>query len=214
MLMRRLASLAATAALLSGCQFASNPTVGFGGFISDTHLFKSNPNLPVGSAENIRRVQGQQVAVEPLGPEPGNIWPGPPKAEPTLEDMIRQDQPDQSQPLVPPGPGPSPIDPYGSTAHPQPRPANPPGSSGMPGSVQYQSSPTTQSAPQTAPAPITVPPATVDTSKGPQVLNRNSNGVTTTTSPGGGTSIVVPNGNGTSTIINPDGSTQTIPTPH
>ena len=189
--MRRLACLAATGLLISGCHYASSPFDGFGGFVSDTHLFKSNPNLPPSAAENTLRVQGQHVATEPLSPEAGNIWPGPPKAEPTLEDVIQEEQPDQSGTI----PGTPASVPYGSSAHPQPRPG--PGEGPGPG----------------AGGQITVPPATINTPQGERPLTRGTGGVTTTTSPGGGTSIVVPNGNGTSTIINPDGTTQTVATP-
>jgi hypothetical protein len=183
--MRRLACLAVTGVLISGCHYASSPLDGFGGFVSDTHLFKSNPNKPDASSENILRAEGQQVAADPLTTEPGNIWPGPPKAEPTLEDVIQEEQPDQSGAA-----GGGSVTPYGSAAHPQPRP-------------------------QTAPAggAITVPPASVATPGGTQPLSRGGGGTGATTGPGGGTSIIVPNGNGTSTIIGPDGSTQTIPTP-
>lgn len=208
--MRRVASLAVCGLLLGGCHYASSPLVGFGGFVDDTHTFKSNPNLPPGNAENIRRVEGQAVTTEPLAVEQGNIWPGPPKPEPTLEDVIRDEQSDQSQ-SPPPGQENGSTVPYGSSAHPQPRPAQ--GSGGSPGSVDLRSPPATPRVTPTPPGNIVVPPASINTPHGVQPLTRDGNGVTTTTTPGGGTSIVVPNGNGTSTIIGPDGSTQTVPTP-
>ena len=219
--MRRLACLALCGLALSGCQYASSPFSGFGGFIGDTHTFRRNPNLPPGNAENIRRVQGQQVVAEPLSPEPGNIWPGPPKAEATLEDLIREEQPDREslppqplgqQPASPTRPPEYPGVPPASGAHPQPRPT-PPGSGGTPPPVTLRPQPTVPRVTQTPPGNIVVPPATIDTPNGVQPLTRGGNGVTTTTAPGGGTSIVVPNGNGTSTIINPDGTTSTVATP-
>lgn len=213
--MRRLACLAATGFMASGCHYASSPLVGFGGFVGDTHTFKSNPNLPPGAAENMRRVQGQQVASDPLLPEPGNIWPGPPVAEPTLEDVIRDEQTDTAGQFGISQPGPpsaSPNVPYGSAAHPQPRPVER-GSGASPGSVDLRSQPQSSTVTPRAPGSISVPPATINTPNGVQPMTRDGNGVTTTTTPGGATSIVVPNGNGTSTIIGPDGSTQTVPTP-
>ena len=44
----------------------------------------TNPNMPAGESENLRRVEGQQVASPVLTPEPGDIWPGPITATPTL----------------------------------------------------------------------------------------------------------------------------------
>lgn len=189
--MRRLATLAALAVMLSGCQqYVSSPFVGFGGFIRDTHTFTSNPNMPPGSAENIRRVQGQQVAADPLLTEPGNIWPGPPKAEPTLEDIIQQQQPDQTG-GQPPG-GSAPMTPQGA------EPTRPP--AGLP----------INAAPGNA-APGNAAPGNAAHGSAPSA---SAPSVGTKPAPSGGTSIVVPNGNGTSTVIAPDGSITTIPTPH
>ena len=210
--LQRWGCLLAAGLWLSGCHYASSPLVGFGGFIANTHTFRANPNAPPGSAENVRRVQGQQVAADPLLPEPGNIWPGQPKAEMTLEDVIRDEQPGQP-PNGPLEPGaPSPAIPPGSSAHPQPRPG-PRGSGGTPPSVDFVPQPSTPVMTPTAPPAITVPPASIATPSGVQPLTRGGNGVTSTTAPGGGTSIVVPNGNGTSTVIAPDGSTSVVPTP-
>ncbi|WP_157864159.1 hypothetical protein [Gluconacetobacter diazotrophicus] len=45
-------------------------------FASDSFSFPgANPNHPPGDAENLRRVRGDSVAIKPLTPEPGNIWP-------------------------------------------------------------------------------------------------------------------------------------------
>ena len=50
----------------------------------------SNPNLPAGDSENMRRAMGQVANVEPLTPEPGDVWPGPIKPPPTLQDLESQ----------------------------------------------------------------------------------------------------------------------------
>lgn len=96
-MMRRTALLGLTL-MLGGCQFVGNPFDGGGTFLYDTHTFHSNPNLPAGQDETVRRVEGQDVAVQPLTPEPGDIWPGPMKPIPSTQDLLQQDM----QPLPPP----------------------------------------------------------------------------------------------------------------
>jgi len=103
--MRRSALLGLTL-LLGGCQFAGSPFDGFGGFISDTHTFKSNPNLPVGSDETMRRVEDKDVSIEPLTPEAGDIWPGPMKEIPTMQDLQQQNMQELPAPNVPAVPPP------------------------------------------------------------------------------------------------------------
>jgi hypothetical protein len=180
---------------LTGCHYAGDPSVGMGSFLGDTHTFKSNPNAPVGAGENIKRVRGDDVASEPLLPEPGDVWPGPLPPEPTLADIEKQQSQD---PLNQQQPG-------GQPTTPQPRVL--PGSSGldtlppMPGAVMKQPSmPQTQT-------------QTYQTPQGPASGRTNTGGPQTITLPGGGQGLVVPNGNGTSTVIAPDGSVTTIPTP-
>lgn len=95
--MRRIALLGLSSALC-GCQFAGNPFDGAGGFLYDTHLFHSNPNLPAGSDETMQRVEGQAVSVEPLTPEPGDIWPGTMLSVPAMQDLQQYG----TQPLPPP----------------------------------------------------------------------------------------------------------------
>lgn len=96
--MRRIALLG-LAMMVSGCQFAGNPTDGFGGFIADTHTFAANPNAPAAMAENEKRVRAEDVAVAPLLPEPGEVWPGPPPPIPTLADVQKMNG---GAPLPPP----------------------------------------------------------------------------------------------------------------
>jgi hypothetical protein len=103
--MRRVALLGLSC-LLAGCQFAGNPFSGFGGFVQDTHTFRSNPNLPAGSDETMRRVQGQEAGVQPLLPEPGDIWPGPMKPIPTMQELQQQNFEQLPPPQVPAAPPP------------------------------------------------------------------------------------------------------------
>jgi hypothetical protein len=207
--MRRFALLCLVAAL-PGCDYIGNPYDGFGGFIGDTHSVYRNPNRPVGDSENLRRVTGRGVNIDPLLPEPGNVWPGPTPQDPTLADIERSQN--SGQPLgaaTAPATTDQPVVP-----HPQPRPY-PPGSSTPPTAM----APVPPVAPLPrvpAPAPTQAPPPplTVQTPQGPARLNPGSGGVQTyTPATGGGMGIVVPNGNGTSTLIGPDGSVQTVPSP-
>lgn len=60
---------------------------GFQKFISDTHTFAANPNLPEGSALNVLRVEALAAPMEPLTTETGTIWPGPPAPIKSLRDL-------------------------------------------------------------------------------------------------------------------------------
>jgi len=171
----------------------------------------TNPNMPAGSSENMRRVMGQDVDSATLTPEPGDIWPGPLPPAQTLQDLEKQGL--QSEPQRP-----VPGSPEFQGQPPNVSPQVPPGSSTPPGSsapVQPRL-PT----PTTPPAVSTVPPAprnpagqVVPTQQGPAVTTGGTSSYQTITTPGGGSAIVVPNGNGTSTIIHSDGRIETVPTP-
>jgi hypothetical protein len=190
---------------VSGCGYKtwSNPPFSTG----------SNPNAPGGDAENLQRVRGDQPEVTRLTTEPGDIWPGPLPPAPTMKDLVSgglTPQPEQ------PVPG-SPLNRGTGAAVPSPNPAT--GSSSPPPASQSG-----MATPQPAPpvssyaAPPAAPPArnpsgqVIQTPNGPLVTNGGGPGYQTTTSPGGGQSIVVPNGNGTSTVIHADGRIETIPT--
>jgi len=173
----------------------------------------SNPNLPAGDSENLRRVLGEQVETAPLTPEPGDVWPGPLPPEPTLQDLEKQSgappQPEQPVPgLLPSRPSP-----------PSLPPALPRGSSTPPGSNQPGLAPSPTPQPPQAATPNAPPPArnpagqVLQTPSGPGVTTGGTSGYQTITTPGGGSAIVVPNGNGTSTIIYSDGRIETVPTP-
>ena len=64
---------------------------------SAVHAPGTNPNMPAGDSENMRRVTGEQVEVPPLPPEPGDIWPGPLPPEPTLQELEQQGEPASGQ---------------------------------------------------------------------------------------------------------------------
>ncbi len=186
--MRRLALLCSTL-LLSGC--------GFGQFLNDSFTLPgADPNAPYGNSENMLRVRSQQLAVVPLLPEEGNVWPGPPPPTPTLSDIERQQN---EQPVN-----------TGVPALPDHRQPLPGGGLATPGTSQ----------------PSFLPPGALDVpgrqgasrtgsgqggaSAGPQAATPPLNGFRQV--PGSG-NIVIPNGNGTSTVIGPNGSVSTIPTP-
>lgn len=174
----------------------------------------TNPNRPSGESENLRRAMGESVPVQPLTPEPGDIWPGPLPPPPTLQDLEKQSN-------VQPGPEqPVPGSPNAMQEQRQPQPA-PRGSSTPPGSSQPGLAPLPNISPA---APSSAPHAAspgrnpsgqvIQTPSGPGVTSGGTSGYQTLTTPGGGNAIVVPNGNGTSTIIYSDGRIETVPTPH
>lgn len=193
--------------LLPGC-------TGVGEFLN--HTFSApgeNPNIPMTDSENTRRALGRATDVQPLTPEPGNVWPGQQSPEPTLADLNRQGEGGTDRgfaPTVVPGAEP------GLPAGRQPRPA-PRGSSTPPGSVQPGVSPPPR--PSVLPQPRSSVPSTgpaggvVQTPRGPAVDTGGTRGYRQLNVPGAPGSIMVPNGNGTSTIISPDGTVQTVPTP-
>ncbi len=204
--MRRIALLGLFL-LLTGCS-------GFGQFIGDTQTFRTDPNMPPGNSENMRRVSGQESTQPPLMPEPGNIWPPPAGPMPTLMDMEKQTgqtgtgqtgtgQTSTGQnnpnPVTPPA--------IGSGATPPPIP-----SAGL-GAEAPMPMPKATTMP-TVRQPSGNPPPSYQTPAGTAVTTGGGPGYSTVTNPaGGGQSIVVPNGNGTSTIIHPDGTVETVPTP-
>jgi len=178
--------------LLTGCS-------GWGHFIADTHTFQSNPNMPPGDSENMRRVSGQDATQQALTPEPGNIWPPPAGPVPTLMDLEQPGAQNGQNPVTPPA--------IGSGGTP---PAIPSGGLGAEAPMPMPSATTMP----TVRPPASTPPASYQTPRGAAVTTGGGPGYSTTTTPGGGgQSIVVPNGNGTSTIIHADGTVETVPTP-
>ncbi len=159
----------------------------------------SNPHFPAGDSENLRRAAGETANVQPLTPEPGDVWPGPIKPPPTLQDLEKE-SPELGQPLPPVGSGTPPMKP----------PVFPSVPSSAPAATLPPQSTTTG-----LPNAMTPPPAgqVYQTNQGPAVSTGGTTKYQTITTPGGGQSIVVPNGNGTSTIIHPNGTVETVPTP-
>ncbi len=217
--MRRVAFLGLIA-LLPGC-------AGTGQFLSDTFtLPPANPNLPQADSLNMRRAMGQSVEVDPLEPEPGNVWPDQSRREPTLQDLQRDPNAasrDGFEPTEVPGRTP------GLPAGEQPRPrgsstppgnVQPPPGSALPGSLPPGTVPPNAAQPPRALSPAPSGPrrdptgsATPLPDGGFGVDSGGTRGYRQLNTPRGPGAIVVPNGNGTSTVISPDGSVQTIPTP-
>ena len=177
--MRQLAACLAltTPLLLTGC-------AGFWGFLNDTNNPAPHMNQPLGNSENMREIQGKPVAIEPLVPEPGNVWPGKPPPTPTLEDLARQ-----PMTAVPPLERGTPT-PARSTLPTLAVPPVPPHLQPRP-DVNFLGGPLS---PTTGPVPSIQPV--------PAPPSGNEKGF-----------VTVPNGNGTSTVIAPDGTITTIPTP-
>ncbi|MCF3947929.1 hypothetical protein [Acidiphilium iwatense] len=70
----------AMALLLSGC-------AGVGNYLDSTINPFGDPNAPQGYALNMQRVRGNDVAVQPIRPQPGDVWPGPVRPVPTLSEI-------------------------------------------------------------------------------------------------------------------------------
>jgi hypothetical protein len=193
--------------ILSGC-------TGFGTFLD--HSFSlpgTNPNLPMADSENVRRVLGQSPDPKPLQPEAGNVWPGPERPEPTLEDVSRNPGTETQRGFpATTVPGAQPGLPAGR----QPRPL---GSSTPPGDLNDNSEVgpgPTAGVPPLPRAPTSVPGPgplgrIIQTPSGPAVDAGGTRAYRQLTTPQGPGAIMVPNGNGTSTIINPNGTIQTVP---
>ena len=199
--MRRIPLLAVTL-LLSACS-------GLQTFFSDTHWF-GNPNKVLGNSETLLRVRGATVEQPPLRPEPGDVWPGPTPPQPTLQQLMREENEELKRPLPPPMPVPGnpPMLPGGRL----PSQSNP-----VPPGLGQPALPPLPPAPKAPPGPPAKPPPgghVYQTPEGPAVGSPGPGGYETLTSPRGEPGgIVVPNGTGTSTIILPDGRVLTVPTP-
>lgn len=155
----------------------------------------ADPYQPAGTGETMQRVQGNPSPVAALRPSPGDVWPAPIKAEPTLETLEQQPMELPNQPTPPSMP-------RGSSTPPA---ALPP----VPAVPRVPPVPKAQ----TGAAPARPSPATVPTREGQAVPSGGTPAYRTITLPNGTTGIMVPNGNGTSTIIRSDGSVETVATP-
>jgi hypothetical protein len=182
--MRRSALLCCALAapvLLAGC-------TGTGVFFDHTiDWFDENPNGPAGNSEMFQRLRGEPLAITPLLPEPGNVWPGPPPPELTLQEIEQQQQ---QQPGAPAAAGPA--------------DRRVPHSEGeAPAVVRPNRVPNLAAPPQQTPNGTSL-----DVTGGIKVPGYRQLQPPAPTGKG----ILVPNGNGTSTLIGPDGSISTVPT--
>jgi hypothetical protein len=105
--MRRIA-LFGLFALLPGCHYVADPTAGAGGFFADTHTFDWHRTRPPAVTENEKLAEGESVTIEPLLAETGEVWPGPPAAIPTMQDVQKlNDLQMLPPPAIPSGPPPA-----------------------------------------------------------------------------------------------------------
>ena len=193
-MMRRLATLGLVL-LLPACDYVGNPVDGGGGFVKNTFSLSSSPNRPQSDMPNMQRVTGRPMDIEPLLPEPGNVWPGPLPPAKTLADLQREAgaplggvEADPRVPLPRSGSSSMPVPP--PALAPLPRPGTP------------------------APQPLTPPRSgagMLQTPAGPAMTTVNQNGTQTFTLPSGITGMVINNGNGTATLMGSDGSTLIAP---
>lgn len=72
----------AAALLLSGC-------AGVGNYLHSTVSPFGDPNAPQGYALNMQRARGENVAVQPIRPQAGDVWPGRVRPVPTLSQIQR-----------------------------------------------------------------------------------------------------------------------------
>lgn len=167
---------------LAGC-------TGTGVFLDHTFNL-GNPNTPAGNSEMFLRLRGEPVAITPLLPESGNVWPGPQKPDPTIDEL------QQSQ-----GMGASPGQGQGG-----PRSGPTPGGNDVhaPPAILPSGTPGSKAAP---PQRNSGGGNTVDVTGGEKIPNYRQ-----LQPPAASKGILVPNGNGTSTLIGPDGSITTVPT--
>jgi hypothetical protein len=200
--MRRFAVLG-LALLLPGCS-------GVGTYLGDTFTWPGvKPTAPLGNSETLDEANGGAVAVSPMLPQPGDIWPGPPAPIPTLGDIERMNN---INPEAPP-----PAEEPALPAHRQPTPQSSPTA---PENNQPPLAPLSPAPPPNLPPPAisSAPPSpgtTVQTPQGPRPVTGSTGSITTVAPPPGSTgqSILIPNGNGTSTLISPNGTVTTVPTP-
>lgn len=208
--------------LLSGC-------AGVGNYLDSTVNPFGNPNSPKGDTINMQRARGNDVAVQPILPQPGDVWPGKLRPVPTLGEIqshmnvpLGQEYNDQygngaggakasNTYTLPPGAAAQ-----GMRTNPHTRE----GGSFSPGSAQSPLPGTTAPATPRAMQPptatgtkgFTIGQTLVGPSGPVGVVNGKSNGRYQTVSPiaGQGGGILISNGNGTATLIQPNGQVVTV----
>jgi hypothetical protein len=188
----------ALALLLSGC-------AGVGSYMHDTFSRNSNPNAAAASETlNMQRVQGKNVAVAPIAPMPGDVWPGPLQPVPTLSEI----QKNMNVPLS---------EEYNQRYGVQQNNA-------FTGTMNQGTAIEGAGALPPAPPASYPPPSggqfpvgqTLIAPTGPAgIVTSGSNGRYQTVAPinGQGGGILTPNGNGTATLQGPNGQITTVPAP-
>lgn len=221
--------------MLSGC-------AGMRNYLHSTLDPFGDPNAPASDAINMQRARGEQVAVQPVRPQPGDVWPGQLQPVPTLGEIQRHMNVPLGQAyqdLYQNGSSADYSVPPGATAKQLP-PDQAAGPKAMPGAnfihrgktVTHGSTPpgnaqnpvprgSTQLSVTPNPAAQINRNSTVPVGKtlmGPQgpagIVSSPSNGRYQTVAPinGKGGGILIPNGNGSATLIQPNGQVITIPT--
>ncbi len=184
-----------------GIALLASACSGFGDFVGDVFNFQEQPNRPIGNGENMQRMDGLDPPVEALTTEPGNIWPGPVKLQPSLLNALGTTAPGGIPPVggekLPPGLQNPALPPPGAPLQPVPGPTGrPPGAAAPELNFPGLPKPNVPYAPPPGPgaAPLSRVPKT------PEQEDMS-------TKP-----VVIDNGNGTSTVIKPDGTIETVPT--
>jgi hypothetical protein len=183
--------------LLSGC-------AGVGNYMQSTLSPSGNPNAPKTEALNMQRARGEAVAVQPITPMPGDVWPGPVPPVPTLDQIQKRMNTPLSQEYN---------QQYNASAGAAPSSSDRSSLLGPPGVTSRIINP----AFVPPPVPASPPPFQVGqelmTPYGPAgVVTGSSNGRYQMVAPinGQGGGMLMPNGNGTATLIGPDGQQTTV----
>ncbi|OYV68608.1 MAG: hypothetical protein B7Z67_12720 [Acidiphilium sp. 21-60-14] len=169
--------------LLSGC-------AGVGNYLHSSIDPFGDPNAPPSETLNMQRARGQQVAVQPVLSQPGDIWPGKVKPIPTLAQI----QQNMNSPL-----GQAYQNEYGPM----------PGHTGAAFAVRP-----TGSAPA-APTGVAVGKTLIGPAGPVGIVSTPSNGRYQQVSPlnGQGGGILIPSGTGTATLVEPNGQSITVQVP-
>ena len=190
----------ALALMLSGC-------AGVGTYMHDTLVPGAQANAAASESVNMQRATGNEVAVEPLTPAQGDVWPGPLQPVPTLSQIQKNMNVPLSEEYNRR---------YGAPDSPIPAPGQP-AYLAQPRIGSEVANPSPGPTPPSLPAPPSF--GVGQTLMGPYgpvgIVTTNSNGRYQTVAPingqGGGT--LTPNGNGTATLISPGGEATTVLAP-
>jgi hypothetical protein len=83
------------------------------GCVSERHFARDswpfgNPNAPLATSETAQRALGREAAITPIGPQAGNVWPGPVQPVPTLSSIQQNSNAPLGQGYTPSLPSPYP----------------------------------------------------------------------------------------------------------